>query len=81
MIRKRILNLSYMVQVVLPNFKILGAVAPEKSLTQISLCITLVREMKKKKKKIQVKRRQKKFQHHGILLHNILQPSVGIYKI
>ena len=24
-----------------PNFKIIGAVVPEKSLTQISLCITL----------------------------------------
>ena len=32
-----------------PNFKILGAV-PEKSLTQISLCITLEQEMEKRKK-------------------------------
>ena len=33
-----------------PNFKILGAIVPEKSLTQISLCITLEWEMDKKQK-------------------------------
>ena len=41
----RMLNLSYTIQVVItmfvPNFKNLGAAVPEKSLTQISLCITL----------------------------------------
>ena len=34
-----------------PNFKMLGAVVPEKSLTQISLCITLVRDGKRTKVK------------------------------
>ena len=61
-----------------PNFGILGAVGPEKSLTQISLCIKLEWEMEKSKK---VKRSQKKFQHYGFLLHKILQPSVGVYKM
>ena len=40
-------NMSYPTFV--PNFKILGAVNPEKSLTQISLCITLEWEMEKRK--------------------------------
>ena len=40
------------------NFKILGAVAAEKPLTQISLCISLEGEMEKKKK---VKRKSNKF--------------------
>ena len=57
-----------------PNFEILGAVVPEKSLTQISLCFT---ETEKKEK---VKRSQKKFQHCSFPLHKILQPSVGVYK-
>ena len=39
-----------------PNFKILGAVVPEKSLTQISLCITMEWEMEKSKTR---KRKQK----------------------
>ena len=59
-----------------PNFKILGAVVPEKSVTQISLCITL--EWEREKKEI---RRQNKFQHCGFLAHNILQPYVGVYKV
>ena len=33
------------------NFKILGAVVPEKSLTQIFLCIELEWEIEKEKKK------------------------------
>ena len=33
-----------------PNFQILGAVVPEKSLTQISLCIMLEWEIEKRKK-------------------------------
>ena len=45
MVSSRRLILSYTIQQVIPNictnFKILGAVVPEKSLTQISLCITL----------------------------------------
>ena len=27
------------------------------------------------------KRRQNKFQHHGFLVYNILQPSVGVYRL
>ena len=41
-------NKSY--PTIVPNFKILDAVVPEKSLTQISLCITLEWEMEKKEK-------------------------------
>ena len=37
-----------------PNFKILGTVVPEKSLTQISLCITLEGEMEKWKKMVKI---------------------------
>ena len=41
----RILVLSYTIQVLyqmfVPNFKILGAIVPEKPLTQVSLCTTL----------------------------------------
>ena len=70
---------SFTIRVVVPNvctnFEILGAVVPVKSLTQISLCITRVRDGKKGK------RSQKKFQHCGFLLHKILQPSVGVYRI
>ena len=33
-----------------PNFKILGQVVLEKSLTKISICITLEREIEKRKK-------------------------------
>ena len=42
-------NLSYLMFV--PNFKILGQVVLEKSLTIISICITLERWKKEKKKK------------------------------
>ena len=63
MICMRMWNLSYtntsrQPNLLVPNFKTLGAADPEKSLTQISLCITLEWEMVKRKK---VKRRQKKF--------------------
>ena len=59
-------NKSYPTSV--PNFKILGAVVPEKSLTQISLCITLEWETEKWKKKA-------KSNHNlGFLSHNILGP-------
>ena len=61
-----------------PNFKILGAVIHEKPLTQMPLCIILEREMEKGKK---IKRKQNKFQHSSFPLHNIRQPSVGVYKI
>ena len=49
------LILFYTIQQVIPNIctkfkKILDAVVPEKSLTQISLCITLEWEIKKKEK-------------------------------
>ena len=59
-----------------PNFEILGAVVPGKSLTNFPMHYTGVRDGKKKKK---VKKSQKKFQHCGFLLHKILQPSVGVY--
>ena len=50
------------------NFKIICTVVPEKSLTWSE-------EWKKGK------RRQNKFQHHWFLLHYVLQPTVGVYKI
>ena len=59
----------------IPNFEILGAVVPEKSLTQISLRIALEWEMEKSKKG---KKKSKEFQHCGFLLQEILQPSVGV---
>ena len=46
MISMTLLILSYTIQLVVSNictkFQFLGAVVPEKSLTQISICITLV---------------------------------------
>ena len=52
-INMRLLVLSYnkSYPMFLPNFKILGAVVLEKSLTQISLCIALEWEMEKRTKK------------------------------
>ena len=51
--KSSMLILFYTIQQVIPkyvpNFKTLGAVVPEKSLTQISLCITLEWEMEKSK--------------------------------
>ena len=64
-----------------PNFKTLGAKGPEKSLNQISLCTTLDRRMEKKEKRVKKKKGQNKFQHRDLLLHNLLQPCVGVYKI
>ena len=52
MVSIRMLILSYTMQQVIPivpNFKILSAVVPDKSLTQLSLCITLEWEMEKQK--------------------------------
>ena len=63
------------------NFNILGTVVSEKSLTQISLCITLKWEMEKKKREKNGIRRQKTIQHRSFLLHNKLQPSLCVYKI
>ena len=57
-----------------PNSKIQGAVVPEKFLTNFPMHYIGVRDGKKEK------RRQNKFQHHGLLVHNILQHSVGVYK-
>ena len=51
---------------------------PEKSLTQISLCITLEWEMEKSKNG---KRRQKLISASWFLSHNILGHSQGVYKI
>ena len=61
----------------LPNFKILGAVVPEKSLTQMSLCITLEGWKKGKMEKDG----KNKSQHHGFLSHNILGlATLKVYK-
>ena len=67
----RMLILSYTIQVVVPNFKVLGAVVPEKPLTQTSLCITLEGRMEKRSKEGKIN-----FNIVGFLLHNMLQPSV-----
>ena len=52
--------LSYTIKMVVPNvctkFRILGALVSRKSLTQISLCITLEREMEKKTNEKKLKR-------------------------
>ena len=65
-----------------PNLEILGAVVPEKSLTQISLCITLEWGMEKRKK---VKRSQKKFQplrkHAYSNIVKILPPKNETFQI
>ena len=57
--------LSYTIKMVVPNvctkFRILGAVVSEKSLTQISLCITLEWEMENKTNEKKLKRSLKKF--------------------
>ena len=55
----------------IPNFKILGVVFPEKTLTQIALCITLDWELEKRKK---VKRRQNKVQHRGLFYTTYFYP-------
>ena len=78
----RMLILSYTIRVVypmfVPNFKIVGAVVPEKSLTNFPMHYIGMSDGKKEKK---VKRRQNICQHSGFLLHNILQLSVHVYKI
>ena len=57
-----------------PNFKILGKVVPEKSLTQIFQCITLERWKKGKGGKINLS-------ILGFLSHNALGHSEGVYKL
>ena len=68
-------NTSHTQQLIVPNFKILGAVVPEKSLT-LSLCITL--EWRDGKMEIEGKNFS---QHLGFLSHDILGHSQGVYKI
>ena len=51
------------------NFKILGQVVPEKSLTKVSIFITLEIEIEKGKNR---KRRQNKSQHLGFVYSNTL---------
>ena len=58
-------------------FKILGAVVPEKSLIQISLYYTGVRDGKKEKQKED----KNESQHLDFLSNNILGHSQGVYKI
>ena len=59
------------------NFKILGTVVPEKSLTKISIFITLER---KKKGKIE-KEGKSKSQHLGFVFSNTLGHPHRVYKI
>ena len=56
------------------NFKILGQVVPEKSLTKISIFITLEIEKRKKEGK-------DKSQYHGFVYSNILGCPQCVYKI
>ena len=60
-----------------PNFKILGQVVPEKSLTKISIFLTLERL---KKGKIE-KEGKTKSQHLGFVFSNTLGRTHHVYKI
>ena len=63
-----------------PNFKTLGALVPDKSLTQISLCFTLEWAMKKGK----IWKKKAKINHSVLVFflpYSILGPSQGVYKI
>ena len=60
-----------------PNFEILGQVVPEKSLTKISIFITLER---KKKGKIEKKEGKIKSQHLGFVYSYTLGRSHRVYK-
>ena len=77
MISSSMLILFYTIQQVIPNIctKFQNPRHPEKSLTQISLCIALEREMKKGKMEREGKN---KSQHLGFLSHNILGHSQGV---
>ena len=61
-----------------PNFKILGKVVPEKSLTKISIFITLEREIDKGKIE---KEGKNKSQYLGFIYSNTLGCPHCVYKI
>ena len=61
-----------------PNFKILGQVVPEKSLTKISIFITL--EIEIEAGKIE-KEGKSKYQHLGFVVSNTLGRTHRVYKI
>ena len=61
-----------------PNFKILGQVVPEKSLTKISIFITLEWEIEKGKIE---KEGKSKSQHLGFVFSNTLGRTYRVYKI
>ena len=61
-----------------PNFKILGQVVPEKSLTKMSIFITLELEIEKGKNR---KRRQNKSQHLGFVFSIAFGCPHVVYKI
>ena len=63
---------------IVPNFKILGQVVNEKSLTKISIFIIYigVRDRKKKNRK-----NAKKSQHLGFVFSNTLGRPYPVYKI
>ena len=61
-----------------PNFKILGQVVPEKSLTKISIFITL--ELDIEKRKIE-KEGKNKSQHLGFVFGNTIGYPHLVYKI
>ena len=62
-----------------PNFKILGQVVSEKSLTKISIFIILERD-KEKVKKIE-KECKNKSQHLGFVFSNTVGHPYPVYKI
>ena len=75
--KSSMLILFYTIQVILNICTKLGAVVPEKSLTQISLCITLEWEMEKMERECKNKCKNKS-RHLGFLSHNILGHSQGV---
>ena len=61
-----------------PNFKILGQVVPEKSLTKFLYSLPWSERLKKEKNR---KRRQNKSQHLGFVFSNALGCPHVVYKI
>ena len=61
-----------------PNFKILGQVVNEKSLTKISIFIIYIGEIEKKKKN---RKMQNKSQPLGFVFSNTIGCPYSVYKI